>query len=63
MRQIQKVVNKIRLDEQISDFAFWQKKSYEERLAALENLRTEYNSWKYGTEQRFQRVYRIIKQK
>ena len=44
-----------------NDFAFWQKLSYEQRLAALENIRQEYNSWKYGNQQRFQRVYTIIK--
>ena len=63
MKQIQKVVHKVKIDEQGSDFAFWQNKSYEERLAALESLRSEYNSWKYDTQQGFQRVFRIIKQK
>lgn len=44
-----------------SDFQYWQSKSYSERLIALEEIRNEYNCWKYGSEQRLQRVYRIIK--
>ena len=64
VRTIQKVVTKTNLSEQKSDFAYWQTKSYAERLAALEEIRQEYNNWKYtNAEQRFQRVYRIIKLK
>jgi hypothetical protein len=29
-------------------------------LEALEELRMQYIIWKYGTEQGFQRVYRIV---
>lgn len=32
-----------------------------ERLKELEDLREQYNQWRYGTEQGFQRVYRIVK--
>ncbi len=63
-RTIEKVVSKVNLKEQNSDFSYWQSKSYTERLAALEEIRREYNAWKYGdTEQRFQRVYRIAQLK
>ena len=63
-RTIEKVVTKVNQNEQNSDFAYWQSKSYAERLAALEEIRREYNSWKYtDAEQRFQRVYRITKLK
>ena len=58
---ISKVVNKYKIDEQPSDFSYWQAKSYEERLEALEQIRKEYNSWRYNAEQGFQRVYRIVK--
>ena len=51
----------IKRNEEKSDFAFWQNQSYEARLQALESIRKEYNSWKYGSQQRFQRVYRVIK--
>jgi hypothetical protein len=61
---ISKVVTKIKKDEQTSDFAYWKTKSYAERLAALEEIRREYNNWKYSdAEQRFQRVYRVVKLK
>lgn len=58
-----KVVNKYKIDEQPSDFSFWQSKSHEERIDALEQIRQEFNNWKYNAEQRFQRVYKIIKRK
>jgi hypothetical protein len=41
--------------------SFWRTKSPQERLAALEDLRTEYHQWKYGNaESGFQRVYRRV---
>lgn len=58
-----KVVNKYKIDEQPNDFSFWQSKSYEKRIDALEQIRQEFNNWKYNAEQRFQRVYKIIKRK
>ena len=66
VRKIEKVVTKAKLGDEKSDFAYWQAKSYAERLKALEEIRQEYNSWKYGNaEQGFQRVYRVaqLKQK
>ena len=35
---------------------FWLRKSYAERLTALEELRREYHQWKYNAEPRLQRV-------
>jgi hypothetical protein len=52
-----------KLSEQGNDFDFWQTQSYEKRLATLEAIRREYNNWKYGPDQPFQRVYRVINQK
>jgi len=52
---------KAKIKDSQSDFAYWQTKSYEERLATLEAIRIEYNNWKYDTQQGFQRVYTIIK--
>lgn len=57
------VIHKVKLKDAQSDFAYWQSRPYQERLEALEKIRQEYNSWKYGTEQGFQRVYTIIKRK
>jgi hypothetical protein len=54
-----KIVNR---DEQPNDFAFWQSQSEVNRLMALEKIRQEYNTWKYGSGLQFQRVYRIVKQ-
>ena len=60
---ISKVVNKYKIDKQPNDFAFWQSKSHEDRLEALEQIRKEYIIWRYDAEQRLQRVYRVIKRK
>jgi hypothetical protein len=58
---ISKTIRIVKKNEQKSDYAFWKTQSYEARLKALEQIREEYNSWKYGPEQRFQRVYKVIK--
>ena len=58
-----KIVTKTQLHEQQNDFSYWQTQSYQDRLAALEQIRQEYHQWKYHAEPRLQRVYRIIKQK
>jgi hypothetical protein len=61
---IEKVVTKVHLKDQPSDAEFWRTKSYAERIGAVEEIRLEYNRWKYpDAEQRLQRVYRIVKLK
>jgi hypothetical protein len=55
------VVNKVLLREQKSDAVYWRSQSYEDRLAALEQIRQEFHRWKYGAEPRLQRVYTITK--
>jgi hypothetical protein len=55
-------VRKVKTDEQENDFAFWQSRAPQERLAALEAIRREYHLWNYGTEPGFQRVLRIVEQ-
>ena len=57
------IVNKIKLTEERSDYSYWVNQSIEARLDALESLREDFNNWKFNDQQRFQRVYRIIKQK
>jgi hypothetical protein len=61
--EIIKAVKKFKINEQPNDFLFWQSKSYQDRLDALEQIRDEYNLWRYNAEQGFQRVYLIVKQK
>ena len=57
-----KVVNKYKIGEQPKDLSFWQSKSYQERIDALEQIRQEYNQWRYPAEQGIKKVYKIIKQ-
>ncbi len=60
---ISKTIRIVKKNEQKSDYAFWKTQSYEARLQALEQIRKEYNSRKYGTERKFQRVYKVVKRK
>lgn len=60
-RRIALVYRKMRINEQGSDFAYWQSRPPLERLEALEQIREEYHLWKYGHEPRLQRVLAIVK--
>ncbi len=44
-RKIAPVVHFRKLKDRESDFAYWQKQSYEARIAALEEIRSEYYTW------------------
>ena len=57
------VAKKIKLAEEKSDYSYWINQTVAARLSALESIRDEFNSWKFNDQQRFQRVYRVIKQK
>jgi hypothetical protein len=61
--EIKKVVTKARLSDKKTDAAYWRRQSYAERLAALEEIRQEYHHWRYGGEERIQKVVRIIRMK
>lgn len=59
---MEKVVKKIGLREKQSDFAFWQRKTPAERLAAVELLRDQYIKFiTKDAESGLPRVCRIIK--
>lgn len=58
---IQKVVRKVALKEQPTDFAYWREQSYEARLAALEEIRWEYHQWHHDIQPRLQRVLHFAK--
>ncbi len=55
---IQKVITKRKKDDSsiLDDLAYWQKRSPEERISAVEILRRQY----YGSSGRLQRVSRIV---
>ncbi len=50
-------------DKDLAEIEFWQSQSPQERIAALEQIRSEYQQWRYGAQPRFERVYTIIKRK
>lgn len=58
---VARTTQKFRMGEQPSDFVYWQTQSYAARLAALEEIRRAYITWKYDSEPGFQRVYTIVK--
>lgn len=55
------IVRKGKIAEQGNDFDYWQSRPVYERILALEQIRHEYNLWKYGAEQGLQRVCTIVK--
>ncbi len=59
---IDKVITKVPLEGQSNDLSFWLSKTPQERIAALELIRHEYNRGKYGPDIRLQRVCRVVKQ-
>jgi len=58
---VARVVHKTTLAEQPKESDYWQTQSYEQRLAALEEIRRDYHRWKYNAEPRLQRVYTVVK--
>lgn len=60
-RVIKEVAVKKHLKQAETDVIFWQALSYQDRLAALEEIRREYHRWKDNVQPGFQRVYRIVK--
>lgn len=59
---MKKVVNKISLKQQKSDFQYWQTQSPQKRLETLEEIRISYHQYYYHAQPRFQRVYTVVKQ-
>jgi hypothetical protein len=67
-RMIAPVVRKVKLHQMGNDFAYWQSQPYETRIAALEEIRREYQAWDnshrkdaVNVQPGLQRVYRIVK--
>lgn len=51
----------VKIDQQGTDFKYWQSQPPWKRLAALEFLRKQYYGWTDETEPRLQRVFTIVK--
>ena len=60
---IQPVLRIFKMGEEPDDVLYWLGRPPIERIIALEEIRKQYNDWKYGSRQEFQRVYKIIKRK
>ena len=55
------VVRKVRIEEQGTDFAFWQSQPVERRLEALEEIRREFHLNDHDSQQGLQRVFTVVK--
>jgi hypothetical protein len=60
---MEKVISVIKKSDDRNDFKFWQSKSYQERIDAIETLRSQYFQMKKNVQQGLQRVYTVVKQK
>jgi hypothetical protein len=58
---MEKVVKIYKLGEEPSDVFFWVNQPPIEIIKALEAIRKRYNDWKYGRDQRLQRVCKVVK--
>ena len=61
--KMKKQIRIVKKGKDESNLLYWLSLTKIERLTQLEELRKEINHWKYGTEQGFQRVYRIVNRK
>ena len=53
----------VKKGQEEDDIFFWLERMPIERILALETIRQEYNQWKYGNQQGFQRIYKVAKRK
>ena len=56
-------VAKYKKGQEPNDVLYWLSRPAYERILMLEQIRQEYNLWKYGAQSGFQRVYRAVKRK
>lgn len=47
--------------EEPDDVFYWRSRPPVERIQALEEIRKQYNDWKYGIRREFPRFYKITK--
>ncbi len=60
---IQPIIKIFKKGEEPDDVSYWRTRPAIERIRALEEIRKQYNDWKYGTGREFQRIYKIVKRK
>ena len=60
---IQPILRVFKKGEEPDDVLYWLSRPPIERIRALEEIRKQYNDWKYGTRRELQRVYKIVKRK
>ncbi len=60
-RSIACVVRIRHLDDPDDDVEYWRSRPPEERIAALEEIRSQYHRWMGNADQRLQRVFSIVK--
>ncbi len=58
---MQKQIKIVKKGQDDGNLVYWLSLTTKERMIELEKIRQQINKRKYGTRQRFQRVYRITK--
>ncbi len=59
--KIARVVRKLKMGDEPTDFAYWQSRPMEERLEALLEIRRDYHDRRYGSEPGFERVLTVTR--
>ena len=57
---MEKVIKIVNLKDVQTDYIFWQTKSFQERLEAIEFLRMQYIKFRKDVQPRLQRVCRVV---
>jgi hypothetical protein len=60
---MEKVLNVVNKKEIQTDYVYWQQKTAQDRIDAIEILRLQYLQMQKNVQQGLQRVYRIVKRK
>ncbi len=65
---MERVLKILSMDDELNDFEYWMSKSHQERIDAIEALRSQYpyitkGLEKQNVQQRLQRVLKVIKRK
>ncbi len=60
-KKVKRQIRIVKKGRDEGNLQYWVTLTFQERMAELEKMRQQINLQKYGTQQGFQRVYRIVK--
>lgn len=59
----QPILRVFKKGEEPDDVLYWLSRPPIERIITLEEIRKQYNDWKYGSVREFRSVYKVVKRK